>query len=84
MYSMRIVGIVYIKGEINVLWASVGHEVLRLKYIGTGIPEIGDEVLAEGKIVFDPRVGRQFVALGFRPRRTAPSADKAVPRARPT
>jgi hypothetical protein len=68
MYSMKIVGIVYVKGETNILWARIGHEVLRVKYVGTGIPEIGDEVLAEGKIVVDPQLGRQFVALGFTPR----------------
>lgn len=67
MYSMKIIGIVYIRGEFKILWASIGHEVLRVKYVGNGIPEIGDEVLAEGKIVVDPQVGRQFIALGFRP-----------------
>lgn len=67
MYSMKIIGLVYIKGEFNVLWASIGDEMLRVKYVGTDVPEIGDEVLAEGKIVVDPYLGRQFVAQGFRP-----------------
>lgn len=66
MYSMKIIGIVYIRGEFKILWASIGGEMLRVKYVGNGVPEIGNEVLAEGKIVVDPQVGRQFVALGFR------------------
>jgi len=67
MYSMKIIGIVYIRGEFKVLWASIGRELLRVKYVGNGMPDIGNEVLAEGRIVVDPQMGRQFVALGFRP-----------------
>ena len=67
MYSMKIAGLVYTKGGFNILWASIGTEMLRVKYVGTDLPEMGEEVLADGKIVVDPQWGRQFVALGFRP-----------------
>jgi hypothetical protein len=62
---MKIVGIVSIKGEFHILWATIGDELVRVKYVGTDMPKIGDEVMADGKIVFDHQCGRQFVVQKF-------------------